>query len=155
MDVFPSFSVCFCFLFLCLCCLCCCWFIFWMLLCFQPCNRNASLFAPGEFHVLVQELQILVYGEGPKTWFTWPGLVFSCSVHSSRFRPMPANVVFVRSSSMSFWTWPRPLASNPGAQWFHSYCCCENDSCIRPLGFQSDSNLFLILPQPFVFDFWP
>ena len=41
------------------------------------------------------------------------------------------------------------------AQCFFPICFQVNVACIRPLGFQSDINLFPTLAQPFVFDFWP
>ena len=46
------------------------------------------------------------------------------------------------------------FASSQGALCFFPICSRVNVACIHALGFQSNSNLFPTLAQPFVFDFW-
>ena len=63
--------------------------------------------------------------------------------------------VFLSRPIYYFGQQPRLFASNQGAQCFFPICFCVNVACMHPLRFQSNSNLFPTLAQPFVFDFWP
>ena len=63
--------------------------------------------------------------------------------------------VFLSRAIFYFGQRPRLFASNQGAQGCFPICFCVNDACIHPLRFQSNSNLFSTLVQPFVFGFWP
>ena len=63
--------------------------------------------------------------------------------------------VFLSRAISYFGQRPRLFASNQGAQCFFPICFCVNVACMHPLRFQSNSNLFPTLAQPFVFDLWP